>query len=104
MFVYLLVFFSLLGFTASSTGFWGQSLKRSSGLKSLTELLHYMDLLESLVFTCVIHSGLIESGHPEKHLQQYLQWHLRQSGPQATAGLWTAVEILPMKYNLGSAI
>lgn len=84
-------YFCLFGFPASSEGFWGQSLKQSSGLKSVTELLHYMDLLESLVFTCVIHLSVIESGNPEKHLQQYLQWHLRQSGPQSTTGLWTAV-------------
>lgn len=36
-------------------------LRLFSCLKSVTELLYYVVLLETLVFTCVIHSGLIES-------------------------------------------
>lgn len=36
-------------------------LRLFSCLKSVTELLYYLGLLETLVFTCVIHSGLIES-------------------------------------------
>lgn len=94
-----------LKFWAISVRLWEkQSFKSRSDLKSVTELLHYMVLLESLVFTCVIHSTLIKSRHLEKHLQQELWWHSRHSTlkVQATGQgrIWTASEILQMNRHV----
>lgn len=55
--------------------------------KSVTELLYYLGLLETLVFTCVIHSGLIQSlflGKRKKNLQNLAAFRMLRAKKSCT--------------------
>lgn len=80
-----------------------------SGLNSVTELLHYMALLESLVFTCVIHSGLIKSQHLEKPSPALAveAFSDSQRSKQKAIGqdsIRTAGEMLHIKHHLWGSV